>query len=261
MSKKKEQVKYNPKYSDLKRLRKLKNALVGKSVFWLTIVYTFFIVVMFGCVVFGGAFDTKDFIDGDGNLVGMFICCGAFMSIFPFAVNQIMPMNTEDTAKQRGALKGCPSVADALMMMPVKKIDAVKLSFRYYLIPLLLDAVIIIVSNIYCMIFPEFEIAKGSVAAVTFFLGLMMLLLYLSFFNQKFRNSLKTILIIVGIAFYVVWFGTMIGFLDKLFAVKLVVAFAGIPSIIYIALVVTAVILIQKLYTEKEVVKTAWIDA
>lgn len=261
MSKKKEQVKYNPKYSDLKRLRKLKNALVGKSIFWLTIVYIFFVTVMFGCVVFGGALDTKDFISDDGNLVAMFVCCGSFMSLFPFAVNQVMPMTAEDSAKQRGALKGCPSVADALIMMPVKKVDAVKLSFRYYLVPLMLDAAIIVVSNIYCMIFPEFEIAKGSVAATTFFLGLMMFLMYLAFFNQKFKEALRAILVVAGIGFYVVWFGTMIGFLDKFFAIKFVISFAGIPSIVFIVLVVVAIILIQKLYTEKEVVKTAWIDA
>ena len=43
--------------------------------------------------------------------------------------------------------------------------------------------------------------------------------------------------------------------------IKFVISFAGIPSIVFIVLVVVAIILIQKLYTEKEVVKTAWIDA
>lgn len=261
MSKKKEQVKYNPKYSDIKRLRKIKNALVGKSIIWLTVVYIIFTAIMFGCIVFGGALDTKDFLEGDGNLVGMFICCGAFMSIFPFAVNSVIPNSSEDSAKQRGAMNGCPSVAEAIMMMPVKKVDAVRLSFRYFLIPMLLDVAILIISNVYCIIFPEFEIAKGSVAAVTFFLGIMMVLMYFAFFNSKFKEMLKSMLVIAGVAFYVVWFGTMLGFLDKVFALKVVQSFAGIPAIIYAVIAAVAIILIQKLYTEKEVLKTAWIDA
>lgn len=261
MSKKvKEQVKYNPSYSSLQRTTKVFKALIGNTnrrlcVFYLILVI--FMVITSSCWVI---FDTKDFLeDGATSMFGYVI---TFMAFTLFALNSCIPntdTKTQETA--RSNVRGCATVGEAMMHLPISKLDVYRLSFRSYLMFMLFSSIHVAVLNIMDIADERFESAAASTGLLNLIYVSLCICTYMTMFNvfKKMNDKTKSGLLIgLLLIFYVAWMLPMLGIAKNIFELPVFGFFAGIPGIIMLICTYAAVIIIQKTVVEKRAASTAW---
>ena len=263
MAKVKEQVKFNPSWSEVKRLSATKNAIAPENKF-INIILTLLAGVMVGFLAFGCLFDPADFIEDGFESVGAFAFSGIFMLLFGFALNTSLPATalfSRKTEKQQAAaMGGCVNMYETFMHMPMKKITLYKHSFRHYAFFMILGSLPCIIMNAAILFIPELAAIKSIASLTTFLEGFFILAMYLAYFgvfnmNKKAVSACFTVSVVL---FYVVWFGCMFGWLNFVAEIKFLTALAGIPCIFITVLVIAAIFAIEKLYLEKREANGAW---
>lgn len=261
MSKKvKEQVKYNPSYSSLKRTTKVFKALIGNTNRWVCVLYLILVIFMIIASSCWVIFDTKDFLeDGAKSMFGYVI---TFITFTLFALNSCIPntdTKTQETA--RSNVRGCATVGEAMMHLPITKLDVYRLSFRSYLMFMLFSSIHIAVLNIMDIADERFEAAAASTGLLNLIYAALCICTYMTVFNVFKKVSDKTksgLLIGLILIFYVAWILPMIGIAEKVFELPVFGFFAGIRGIIMLICTYAAVIIIQKTVVEKRAASTAW---
>lgn len=260
--KKKEQVKYNPSLSSVKRFGKARGAVIGRQTMVLTLIYGIISIVILALYI-SGFFLGKDASEG-GAATSSVCLTTSFFGIFLFMFNSSIPSDKQDLDTARGALSGgCASVSEVFMHMPVTKLDIYKHSFKYFILAEVVVLAGSIASNIAMAVTDKYEVFAGMSAMTSILSATMILFVYLFMF-KIFKNIPKkvekTLTIIGVIIFYIVWFGTMIFEDASAKAVEILAPLAGIPALCISIVTFIAVLLIHKLYTEKRVANTAWYD-
>ncbi len=262
MAKVKEQVKFDPEWSEVRRLRKTKDAIAPENNF-VSGFFAFFAALMIGFLAFSCWFDTEEFIADGFESVGAFAFSGVFMLLFLFALQTSLPAKglfRKTEKMQQSALGGCVNLYETFMHMPMKKITLYKHSFRHYVFFMIAGSLPCILMNAAILFMPELEAIKGIAALMTILEGFFMLALYFAYFgvfnmNKKAVSACFTVSVVL---FYIVWFGCMFGWLNFVAEIKFFTALAGIPSICITLLVIAAVTAIEKLYLEKREANGAW---
>lgn len=258
--KKKEQVKYNPSYSNVKRTRKVFRCLIGKTNIAISIVYVVMALLMLAACVFGAIFDTKDFLE-DKSILPTFCCSSAFMAFMLFALNNCIPNNPAAASKARGNLDGCATITETMMHLPIRKIDAYKLSFRTFMIAAAFVFFSSLFPNVMIVIDDRFEVVKGTLGvwgttAVVFILVSYLLSFYvLRNLSEKARGVILSAVLII---YYIIWIGLMTGFAYKLIDIDMFGFLSGYVGIALTIVCVVAIVVIQKTVVEKRAAKTAW---
>ncbi|MBQ8724316.1 MAG: hypothetical protein IJY74_01420 [Oscillospiraceae bacterium] len=262
MAKVKEQVKFNPSWSEVKRLGRTKKAIAPENNI-LTIILILLAGVMVGFLAFGCLFDPAEFIEDGHESVGAFAFSGAFMLLFVFALNTTLPATSlfRNTEKQQAAaMGGCVNMYETFMHMPMKKVTLYKQSFRHYAFFMIAGSLPSVILNGAVLFIPELAAIKGIAALTTILYGFMLLAFYFAYFgvfnmSKKTVNACFTVSIVL---FYVVLFGCMFGWMNFVAEIKFLTALAGIPSICITVLVIAAIFAIEKLYLEKREANGAW---
>lgn len=258
----KEQVKFNPKWSETKRIDKARLAIVGRQNTVLWTICLGFAALMIGFLVFGSLFDTEEFISD--NVLGVFVGGSAFMSFMMFAGSTILPMGKvldRTERMQKSMLGGCVTLVNTFMHLPVKKVSAYKQSFGYFSVLLFFASAPCIFLNVMILLDDRFTGAvAGSSAVISIAISVILLMFYLiysSMWKMKGKGSsyFCTAMIIV---FYLIWVGSMSSFMDAVFELTWLQALAGVPALCITAAAVLFIILAQKLYVEKKQANAAW---
>lgn len=258
----KEQVKYNPKYSDVKRADRVKYAITGKGLIAGNIFCMLFFLLMSAFNIIGGAVDTEEFLEGGGETLSVFLFSGVMFLFAFYSMNTCINSNTANAKQYRTALKGCPGISEVLMTLPVTKLTAYRVSFRYFTVCLLGVGVNLIVMNIYCLVIDGFECALGVVSAMSIICPVVLFVLYITMFgvislNSKTIGRLNSVVLII---YYIVWIGSIAGVFNKFYALEFMHAPAGVPSLVFVVLVIAAIFVIEKAYVEKKAKEAAWFN-
>lgn len=263
MAKVKEQVKFDPAWSEVKRLGKTKSAIAPENKI-VNIALTIFAGVMVGFLAFDCLFDPSAFIEDGFESAGAFAFSGVFMLFFAFALNTSLPATAlysrKTEKRQAAAMGGCVNLYETFMHMPMTKLTLYKHSFRHFAFFMIAGSLPCIIMNAAVLFVPELAAIKGIAALITLLEGFFIFALYLAYFgvfnmNKKAVSACFTVSIVL---FYIVWFGCMFGWLNFLTEIKLLTALAGIPSICVTILVIAAIAAVEKLYLEKREEKGAW---
>lgn len=261
MSKKvKEQVKYNPAYSSVKRTNKVFKALVGNTNRWVYVLYVILIIIMFVVSTCWAIFDSEDFIED--NATSMFGFMITFLAYTLFALNSCIPNTDTKTQKTaRNNLHGCAHVSEVMMHLPISKTDVYRLSFRAYLASMIFPVCHILILNIMDIIDERFEAVAASTGLLNLIYVSLCICIYMTMFNVFKKMSDKTkrgLLIGLLLIFYVAWMLPLLGIAKNIFELPVFGFFAGIPGIIMLICTYAAVIIIQKTVVEKRTASTAW---
>lgn len=258
--KKKEQVKYNPSYSNVKRTKKVFRCLIGKTNIAISIVYVVMALLMLAAAVFGAIFDTKDFLE-DKSTLPTFCCTSAFMAFMLFTLNSCIPNDPAAASKARGNLDGCATITETMMHLPIRKIDTYKLSFRSFMIASVFVFFSSVFPNVMIIIDERFETVKGTLGvwgttAVVFILVSYLLSFYvIRGLSEKARGVILSATLII---YYIIWIGLMTGFAYKLIDIDMFGFLSGYVGIALSLICVIAIVIIQKAVVEKRAEKTAW---
>lgn len=258
--KKKEQVKYNPSYSNVKRTKKVFRCLIGKTNIVISIVYVVMALLMLAACVFGAIFDTKDFLE-DRSTLPTFCCTSAFMAFMLFTLNSCIPNDPAAASKARGNLDGCATITETMMHLPIRKIDTYKLSFRSFMISSAFVFFSSVFPNVMIIIDDRFEVVKGTLGvwgttAVVFILVSYLLSFYvIRGLSEKARGVILSATLII---YYIIWIGLMTGFAYKLIDIDIFGFLSGYVGIALSLICVIAIVVIQKAVVEKRAEKTAW---
>lgn len=260
MSKKvKEQVKYNPEFSSVKRTKKVFKALIGKTNRWVCVFYLIFVIFMVIGSSCWAVFDSVDFLkDNDTSMFGYVIM---FMSFTLFALNSCIPNDIKTQESARGNVHGCATVGEAMMHLPITKLDVYRLSFRAYFAFMVFPAIHITIINIMHIVDERFETVTASTGLLNLIYAVLSLCAYLTTFNvfRKVSNEIKSgLLITLLLIFYVVWILPMFEIFKKIFELPVFSIFAGISGLIMLVCTFATVIIIQKTVVEKRAASTAW---
>lgn len=262
MAKVKEQVKFDPSWSEVKRLRKTKDAIAPANRV-LTVIMTLLACFMVGFLTYMCWFQPADFIDDGHESVGAFAFSGMFMLLFAFALNTTLPATSlfRNTEKQQAAIAGgCVNLYETFMHMPMKKITLYKHSFRHFAFFMIAGSLPCVLLNLAIIFIPELEPVKCIAGLMTILEGFMLLAFYFAYFgvfnmSKKSVNACFTVSIVL---FYIAWFGSMFGILSFVERIRFLAAITGVPCICVTLLVIAAIIAIEKLHLEKREAKGAW---
>lgn len=261
MAKTKEQVKYNPRLSAQRRLSKVKRAISPANTVF-TLIFVVLAGINMGIMGYDVFFEADSVLTDVSETIGI-VFSSMFILLFIFVMNVTLPssFHTPINQKQQQAFsKGCVYIHEVLAHMPVTKVMLYRQSFRGYLffmvgssVPVIILNILIIISNTYDAIAPYTVIATVMEAFV-------MVLFYLGYFCIFYKNvKLMKKLLTIGVAiFYIVWFGSMFGFLDFLANFETLGVIAGVPSLCITLAAIAAVIIIEKCVLEKKAVNAPW---
>lgn len=258
--KKKEQVKYNPSYSNVKRTKKVFRCLTGKTNIVISIIYVVIALLMLTAAVFGAIFDTKDFLE-DKTTLPTFCCTSAFMAFMLFTLNSCIPNDPATASKARGNLDGCATITETMMHLPIRKIDAYKLSFRSFMMASVFVFISSVFPNVMIIIDDRFEVVKGTLGVWGTTAAVFILVSYLlSFYvirglSEKARGVILSATLII---YYIIWIGLMTGFAYKLIDIDMFGFLSGYVGIALSLICVITIVAIQKAVVEKRAEKTAW---
>ncbi len=266
MSKKpKEQVKYNPSISGASRVGKCVRAIQGKSVIITAIASAVIMLVCTCGFIYVSLTDIPENIKDPSGL-GACVYLSWFFALEFTALFAVTPLSRDDEAIQRSALNGCGSIPELFMHLPVKKVDLYKHSFRYYSTALVSSTSLTIFLNAIYLVYSEYEKISAYISAVSIYLTLSSVLLYILFFdlrpnsggNKKFHTG--TTIAILALSFGI---GALLMIGSDLI-MKLqgsfIGAYAGVPAIAVSVLAAIFVIVMQKSVIEKRAIGTAWYD-
>lgn len=263
MAKVKEQVKYNPDWSETKRVEKVRRALAGPSNMGVAIAFTVLAGLMFGFLVFGCIFDPADFFEDGVEELCVFGCGGVFMLFMLFMLHTALPfsknVNAMDRA-QRNIAKGSYRFVDTYMHLPVRRVALYKQSFRPFFLMMLLGSLPGLFINVMVQIRPLLDFAKGFAAMMCIVLPVLFTVYYMVYFgvlrlNKKTATKVCTV---VFVLFYVIWMGSMFDVFHAVYDWEVLRMLAGVPSICVNAVLLAAVAVMQKLYAEKKQIYAAW---
>ena len=261
MSKVKEQVKYNPSYSLKKRADKVRYAVSGGTTTALNAFFIIFALIMLGCVIFGSALD-KDFLEGDGSTLMMFMCNTCFMTFMAFVLNGVFPANKAQ--KQATANKdGCWSIYKLYSHLPLTKLSVVKTSFKYFFIGLTAINLASIALNVFVYVIDGYEFAKGVLGLMSVVFAIVFVLIYFFNFSKYIKEPSKlfgNIITCVVIGFYILWWGSMFNALKPVYELKIFEMLGGIPAIVITVLSQIVIMAIEKFYIEKKSKGASWND-
>lgn len=263
MAKIKEQVKYNPKWSDVKRIDAARIAIVGKPNIVFSILFSAFALLMIGVMMIGVILNPREFFKDDFQNIASVAFSGTFMAFVVFILNSTLPFfrisKTLDS-KQKAMLGGCVNISETFAHMPIKKVSLFKQSFIYYCLMLLITTLPCIVLNIIIMLNPTLHFAGGMVTVATIAIFTFEFIMYFANFGilGKNENLLKLLVKCSFVVYYIFWMGAMLGFFDSLVMAEPLCALAGIPCICFIVIGLAAIIIIEKLYVEKHESITPW---
>ncbi len=255
----KEQVKYNPSYSSVKRTNKVFKALIGNTNRWVYVLYVILIIFMFIVSTCWAVFDSADFIEDDST--SMFGYMLTFFAITLFTINSCVPNNdTKTQEKARGTVNGCAAVSEVMMHLPITKLDAYRLSFRSYLASMTFPICHILILNIMSVVDERFEAVAVSTGLLNLIFVIFNVFIYLTFFNVlKLSDKTKGHLLhIFFLTFEAVWILSMFKTGKEILELPVFKVFAGIPGIVMLICMCAAVIIIQKKVVEKRAASTAW---
>lgn len=266
MSKKpKEQVKYNPSISGASRVGKCVRAIQGKSVIITAIISAVIMLVCTCGFIYASLTDIPENIK-DPSGIGACVYVAWFFTINFISIFAVTPLSRDNEAIQRSALNGCGSMPELFMHLPVKKVDLYKHSFRYYFVALVVQTSLTLFLNTIFLVYSEYEKISAYFSAVSIYLTLFSVLLYILFFdlrpksdgNKKFHTgtTITFITLAFGIGILLMMGSDLIMKLQGSF----VGAYAGVPAITVSVLAAIFVIVMQKAVIEKRAIGTAWYD-
>lgn len=261
MAKQKEQVKYNPKLSDVRRADKAKYAVTGNYLYACNAVFIVIGLLMSCVFILGGIFGGVEYVEEDADSVIMFISNAAFMLFFLYACNAILPANkqTQNSSK----IDGCLFIYKLFCHMPVTQLTIVKLSFRYFTLMTSVVCSVLTAGNLLVLCTDRFAPVSGHIGFISFMLAVAMVTLHYNGFRQYSKGLSKKASIINAIAiavFYLLWFGSMMNLFDPVFAHPVVKALGGIPGLAVIAAAYIWVLIYQKTVVEKKAALSSWRD-
>ncbi|MDE6021041.1 MAG: hypothetical protein K2H01_08620 [Ruminococcus sp.] len=257
MAKVKEQVKYNPKWSDVKRVNRARMDIVGRTSIVFTILFGVFLLLTTGVMLFSVFDDAKEFFEDGFQSVASIAFGGIFMALAIFAINSTLPFMrmAKNIEKQKAMLGGCVNIYETFMSMPIRKVSLFRQSFMYYCFILFVEIVPSIILNIIILLNPELRFAGGMVTIITIAAVAFSVIMYSAVFGIFGKSKVYTGVLIV---FYILWMGSIFGFFDKFVMAKPLCAVAGIPCICFAVIGIIAVIAIEKLYIEKREMNAPW---
>lgn len=262
MAKVKEQVKYNPKWSDLRRVNGARIDIVGRSSMVFTIIFSIFSLFMMGVMLFSISLGTKEFFEDGFQSIASMSFSGIFMAFFVFTLNSTLPFMriSKNLEKQKAILGGCINIYETFRTMPIRKVSIYKQSFIYYCFMLFVGTFPSIILNIIIIMNPELRFAGGMVTVITIASVLFSVVMYCAVFgilgkNDTFISKFYTGALIV---FYVLWMGCVFGFFDEFVMAEPLCVLAGVPCICFTVFGIAAVIAIEKLYVEKREINASW---
>lgn len=263
MAKVKQQVKYNPKWSEVKRVDAARVAIVGNANIVLSIIFTAFALLMIGVMIISVILNPKAFFEDDFQSIASVAFSGTFMTFAVFALNSTLPffrISKGLDAKQEAMLGGCVNISKTFAHMPIKKVSLFKQSFRYYCLMLLITVLPCIALNIVIILNPELHFAGGMVSVATIAILTFEFIMYFANFGVlgKNENLLKLLVKCSFVVYYIFWIGAMFGLFDRFVMAKPLCALAGIPCICFAVIIVAAIIVIEKLYVERHESITPW---
>lgn len=263
MAKVKQQVKYNPKWSEVKRVDAARVAIVGNANIVLSIIFTAFALLMIGVMIISVILNPKAFFEDDFQSIASVAFSGTFMTFAVFALNTTLPffrISKGLDAKQEAMLGGCVNISKTFAHMPIKKISLFKQSFRYYSLMLFITTLPCILLNIIIMSDPELHFAGGMVTVATIAIFTFEFIMYFANFGilGKNENLLKLLVKCSFVVYYVFWIAAMWGFCDSFVMAEPLCVLAGIPCICFVVIGLAAIIIIEKLYVEKHAGVTSW---
>lgn len=258
--KKKEQVKYNPSYSNVTRTKKVFRCLTGKTNIVISIIYIAMALIMLAACVFGAIFDTNDFLE-DKSTIATFCCTSGFMAFMLFTLNSCIPNDPSAASKARGNLDGCATITETMMHLPIRKVDAYKLSFRSFMISSLFVFFSSVFPNVMIIIDDRFEVVKGTLgiwgttAAVFILVSYLLSFYVIRGLSEKARGIILSAALVI---YYIVWIGLMLDFADKFIDIDMFGFLSGYVGIALSLICIIAIVVIQKAVVEKRAEKTAW---
>lgn len=262
MAKVKEQVKYNPKWSDVKRVNRARMDIVGRTSIVFTILFGVFLLLTTGVMLFSVFDDAKEFFEDGFQSVASIAFGGIFMALAIFAINSTLPFMrmAKNIEKQKAMLGGCVNIYETFMSMPIRKVSLFRQSFMYYCFILFVEIVPSIILNIIILLNPELRFAGGMVTIITIAAVAFSVIMYGAVFGILGKNKAFIGKVYTGslIVFYIFWMGCILGFFDKFIMAKPLCALAGIPCICFAVIGIIAVIAIEKLYIEKREMSASW---
>ena len=263
MAKVKEQVKYNPKWSDERRVNAARKAVSGQSNAVMTIVFFIFSLILLGVVFVSIIINPEELFEDGFQSVSSMTFSGTFMSFFIFALNSSLPflrMVNNVEAKQKAMLGGCVSIFETFQHMPVKKISLFRQTFRYFCVFLFFGIAPGIALNVCVMLKPGLHYAGGMASVSTIVAVLFAAGIYCAnfgIFGAKKESVQKAFGVILAV-FYIFWIGCMLGFFDEFILSEPFCAIAGLPCIILAVLCIAVVFAVEKLYVEKREKNASW---
>lgn len=262
MAKVKEQVKYNPKWSGIKRVDVSRIDIVGRSSIALTIIFGIFSLFMPFIMIFSIFTDAKEFFEDGFQSVASIAFGGIIVAFFVFTLNSTLPFlrMSKTVDKQKAILGGCVNIYETFAHMPIRKVSLFKQSFIYYCFMLFIEIVPSIILNIAILMNPELRFAGGMVAVITIAAVVFAFIMYGAVFGifGKSRASIGKFYTVALAVFYILWMGCIFGFFDEFVMAEPLCALAGVPCICFAVFGIIAVIAIEKLYVEKRETNAAW---
>lgn len=262
MVKVKEQVKYDPKWSDVKRVNAARMDIVGRTSIVLTIIFGIVSLLMSGVMICSVFMDDKEFFEDGFQGVASMAFSGTFIAFFIFTLNSTLPFMrmAKGFEKQKAMLGGCVNIYETFAHMPIRKVSLFKQSFRYYCFMLFMETVPSIILNITILMNPELSFAGGMVTVITIASVVFSVIMYGAVFGILGKNKTSIGKFYTGalVVFYILWMGCMFGFFDEFVMAEPLCVLAGIPCICFAVIGIVSVILIEKLYVEKHEINASW---
>ncbi len=261
MAKQKQQVKYNPKLSAVRRADKAKYAIGGKAQYLCNAVFAGLGLLMIFFYIFFCIFDTAEEIANDTGAFLIFMCNAAFMLFFMYAFNALMPPNNK--TQNNTKVDGCLFVYKLFCHLPVTKLTIVKLSYRYFAVMSTLITLISMIGNVMLLCMEKLDPVRGHIGLMTLTLAIALVVIHVSGFSAFYRKRSKAIEIllpVVLILFYVIWFGSMLNFFAPFYELPAVRALGGVPGIVIALAAYVFSWIYEKQIVEKKAAKSSWRD-
>ncbi len=260
MAKQKEQVKYNPNISAVRRADRVKAAVNGRVLYVTSAVMLLMALIMMGSFLIGALVGDPEFIE-DGETAIMFIANAAFMLFFFYVTNAVLPGNRK--TEQNSKIDGCLFLYRLYEHLPVTKLTVVKMSFRYFAIMASAVCAILAAANVMTLCLDGMDAMRGEIGFVSVLLSVVMVALHRTGFSQYIRPltnldySLSTGCIVV---FYIIWFGSMMGVFGSLYTQGWVRALGGAAGLGIVLAAYAWVWVYEKCVIEKKSANSSWRD-
>lgn len=259
MSKKpKQQVKYNPDWSEVKRADKVKYAISGNSAKWGNLVFLLIPLLFLVITVIASVFETKDFVS-DSDVV--LFCYNIFLLlVFLFVFNAVMPPTKSENQAQ-SQKDGCFSVYKLYTHLPVKKIAVAKMSFRYFIFGAAISLVTCVFINFMAVINSDYDSLKSTVGLISVFISVFLVTEHIYFFRQYCMKTKKSrFLRIEMVVLYIFWVASNFGILNDFYSLECFRILGGYVGIAVALAAFVTIIVVQKAYFEKKIKEGSWND-